>query len=177
MDIQNWLQATFLMKVSCALLFGMAVLAGCSSGTRTVEPSTGLPVLAGCFITSIHAVNVRLELAQAPQERRKGLMGRESLAANSGMLFQYQEPQRPNHGFWMHQTLIPLDIAFLDDQGIIGNTRQMEPCESSSGAKCPNYPAGVEFITAVEMNAGFFEANGISAGDRLKLGKENCKGR
>lgn len=104
-------------------------------------------------------------------------MGRESLAANSGMLFQYQEQQRPDHGFWMYQTLIPLDIAYLDANGVIGNTQQMEPCESASGTRCPNYPAGVEFVTAVEMNIGFFEANNISAGDRLKLGKENCNDR
>lgn len=103
-------------------------------------------------------------------------MGREFLAVTSGMLFQYQEQQRPSHSFWMYQTLIPLDIAYLDDNGVIGNIRQMAPCESSSGANCPSYPAGVEFITAVEMNTGFFEANGISVGDRLNLGSANCQG-
>lgn len=157
-----------------ALLCFVGILAGCSSGTGAVESSAGLPVVAGCFVTGTSTVSVSLELAQAPQERRKGLMGRESLAASSGMLFQYQKPQRPDHGFWMYQTFIPLDIAYLDDNGVIGNIRQMEPCESSSGSNCPSYPAGVEFVTAVEMNTGFFAANGISEGDRLSLGKANC---
>lgn len=165
------------MRVHSALLCCAGMLAGCSSGSGAVEPSAGLPVIAACFITSSSTVNVSLELAQAPQERRKGLMGRESLAASSGMLFQYQEQQSPDHGFWMYQTLIPLDIAYLDENGVIGSIRQMEPCVSTSGARCPSYPAGVEFVSAVEMNVGFFESNGISSGDRLKLGEQNCKGR
>lgn len=128
-------------------------------------------------MTGSSAVNVNLELAKAPKERQKGLMSREFLAANSGMLFQYQEQQRPDHGFWMYQTLIPLDIAYLDKNGVIGNIRQMPPCTSSNGARCPSYPAGVEFVSAVEMNAGFFEMHGIASGDRLELGEKNCKAR
>ncbi|MGO1461067.1 MAG: DUF192 domain-containing protein [Marinobacter sp.] len=164
------------MRNQCALLCFVGMLASCSSGSGAVEPSAGLPVIAGCFVTDASTINISLELAQAPHERRKGLMGREFLAATSGMLFQYQKQQRPSHGFWMYQTFIPLDIAYLDGNGVIGNIRQMAPCESSSGANCPSYPAGVEFITAVEMNTGFFEANGISVGDRLNLGKTNCQG-
>ena len=164
------------MQIRCAVLCATTVLAGCS-GSGAAEPSPNLPVAAGCFVTGSSTVNISLELAQAPQERRKGLMGRESLAANSGMLFQYQEQQGPDHGFWMYQTLIPLDIAYLDENDVIGNIRHMEPCDSSNGARCPSYPAEVEFVSAVEMNIGFFEANGIGTGDRLKLGKQNCKTR
>ncbi|SOB75376.1 hypothetical protein SAMN04488490_0960 [Marinobacter sp. LV10R510-11A] len=166
-----------MMSVRCAPLCFSAMLVGCSSGSGAVEPSAGLPVVAGCFVTGASTVNVSLELAQAPQERRKGLMGRESLAASSGMLFQYQEQQGSDHGFWMYQTLIPLDIAYLDENGVIGSIQQMEPCVSTSGARCPSYPAGVEFVSAVEMNVGFFEANEIRTGHSLKLGKQNCKTR
>ena len=165
------------MRAHCALLCLSALLAGCSAGTGAEEPATGLPVVAGCFVTASGTVNVSLELAQAPKERQKGLMGREFLEANSGMLFQYQERQRPDHGFWMYQTLIPLDIAYLDANGVIGNIRQMTPCASPNGAKCPTYPSGVEFLSAVEMDLGFFEAHGIAIGDRLTLGEQNCKGR
>lgn len=161
------------MRVSYALLCSAVMLAGCS-GSGAVEPSANLPVAAGCFVTGSSTVSVSLELAQAPQDRRKGLMGRESLAPSSGMLFQYQEQQSPDHGFWMYQTLIPLDIAYLDENGVIGNIRHMEPCDSSNGARCPSYPAEVEFVSAAEMNLGFFEANGIGIGDRLKLGKQSC---
>lgn len=165
------------MRVRCALFYVTAMLAGCSSGSGAIEPSAGLPVAVGCFVTGSNTINVSLELAQSPQERRKGLMGREALAATSGMLFRYQEQQSPNHGFWMYQTLIPLDIAYLNENGVIGNIQQMEPCASSSGTRCPSYPAEVAFVSAVEMNAGFFESNGIRSGDRLKLGEQNCQGR
>ncbi|WP_417514442.1 DUF192 domain-containing protein [Marinobacter sp.] len=163
------------MRNCNALLCSIAILAGCSGGSGAAETSTGLPVVAACFVTGTSTIDVSLELARSPQERRKGLMGRESLAANSGMLFQYQEPQSPDHGFWMFQTLIPLDIAYLGVNGEIGSIRQMKPCASTNGARCPSYPAGVEFISAVEMNVGFFEANGITPGDRLILGEQSCK--
>ncbi|MCK0164142.1 DUF192 domain-containing protein [Marinobacter sp. S6332] len=150
-----------------------AMLAGCS-GSGAVEPSVSLPVHAACFVTDSNTVRVQLEVADTAQERRKGLMGRESLAADAGMLFQYKKVRGPDYSFWMYQTLIPLDIAYLDEQGIIGNIRQMEPCESTNGARCPSYPAEIEFVSAVEMNMGFFEASGIGVGDRLKLGEINC---
>lgn len=153
-----------------------AMLAGCS-GSGAVEPSAKLPVHTGCFVADSNTVHVRLELAVVPKERQKGLMGRESLAADAGMLFQYEKARGPDYSFWMYQTLIPLEIAYLDEQGIIGNIRQMEPCESTNGARCPSYPAEVEFVSAVEMNMGFFKANGIGIGDRLKLGENNCTNR
>jgi len=162
------------MRYQCALLCFATLLTGCSSGSGA-EPSAGLPVAEGCFVTDTGTVSVSLELATRQPERSKGLMGRESLAASSGMLFKYQQQQTAEHGFWMYQTLIPLDIAYLDENGAIGNILQMEPCASSNGMRCPSYPAGVKFTSAVEMNAGFFEANKIGPGDHLKLGKENCK--
>ncbi|MDS1310708.1 MULTISPECIES: DUF192 domain-containing protein [Marinobacter] len=176
MDFQNRLPAAHLMRYRYTLLCFVATLAGCS-GSAAVEPSVGLPVIEGCFVTASNAVSVSLELARAPRDRQKGLMGRKSMATSSGMLFEYQEQQSPDHGFWMFQTLIPLDIAYLNNQGVIGNIKQMEPCDSSSGARCPSYPAEVAFISAVEMNAGFFEANDIGVGDRLKLGEQNCSNR
>lgn len=176
MDFQNRLSAALLMRKHCAQLCFVAALAGCS-GSAAVEPSGGLPVIEGCFVTASNTVGVSLELARAPRDRQKGLMGRESMAASSGMLFEYQKQQSPDHGFWMFQTLIPLDIAYLNNQGVIGNIKRMEPCDSSSGSRCPSYPAEVAFISAVEMNAGFFEANDIAVGDQLKLDEQNCSNR
>lgn len=162
------------MRNHCAFLCFAVLLAGCYAGSGAAEQATKLPVVAGCFVSDSGQVSVSLELAQTPQERSKGLMGRESLAAGSGMLFQYQEQQSPDHSFWMYQTLIPLDIAYLDERGVIGNIRHMEPCAPSNGTNCPGYPAGVEFTVAVEMSAGFFAAHGIDSGDRLKLGAQSC---
>ncbi|HDZ37203.1 MAG TPA: DUF192 domain-containing protein [Marinobacter sp.] len=165
------------MAIRGVLLCFSALLAGCSAGSGAAEPSSGLPVVEGCFVTGANTVNVNLELATSTQERRKGLMGRKSLGADSGMLFQYQALQSAHYGFWMYQTLLPLDIAYLSNDGEIRSIQQMKPCTSTNGAECPSYPAGVEFVSAVEMNAGFYEANGISTGNYLRLGQQNCQGR
>ncbi|HET8801319.1 MAG TPA: DUF192 domain-containing protein [Marinobacter sp.] len=152
-----------------------AALYGCSSGRAA--PQEGLPAINGCFVSEAGAVPVELERARTPEQRRKGLMGRTLLAKDTGMLFEYSEARDAGHGFWMYQTLIPLDIAYLNQDGVIGSIRHMVPCTSPTGSGCPTYPAGVAFINAVEMNAGFFREHRISAGDRLYLGAENCPPR
>lgn len=149
-----------------------ALIYGCSSGIAS--PQEGLPLIDACFETAHGPVEVELEVASTPEQRRKGLMGRTSLAPDAGMLFEYQEPREASHGFWMYQTLIALDIAYLNPDGVIGSIREMVPCASASGSGCPTYPAGVPFIQAVEMNAGFFREHGIRPGDRLYRGKDNC---
>ncbi|WBU39453.1 MULTISPECIES: DUF192 domain-containing protein [Marinobacter] len=130
----------------------------------TLEP---LPTVEACFATTDHKHAVVLEVASKNKQRQRGLMERTTLAEDAGMLFTYQTERSPNHGFWMYQTLIPLDIAYLDKQGVIVSIHTMTPCPSSEGRNCPTYPSGERFWNAVEMNAGFFEARGITAGDQL----------
>ncbi|NLC21771.1 MAG: DUF192 domain-containing protein, partial [Halomonadaceae bacterium] len=72
--------------------------------------------------------SLQVELAQTAAERRKGLMERDSLDPDAGMLFVYQTLQPPQSGFWMYRTRIPLDIAFIDDQGRIAALYTMQPC-------------------------------------------------
>ena len=148
---------------------------GCSSGIAA--PQEGLPVIEACFVSEAGTVPVELEVASSSEQRQKGLMGRKSMAPKAGMLFEYNEPRQASHGFWMYNTLIPLDIAFLHQDGVIGSIRQMVPCASASGSDCPTYPAGVPFTQAVEMTAGFFRESGIKLGDRLYLGEGNCPER
>ena len=152
-----------------------SLIYGCSSGIAA--PQDGLPVVEACFVSASRVVPVELEVARSSAQRQKGLMGRKSMAPNAGMLFEYSEPRQASHGFWMYKTLIPLDIAYLNQNGVIGSIRQMVPCASASGSGCPTYPAGVPFIQAVEMNAGFFREHGIRPGDRLYRGEDNCPAR
>ena len=158
--------------VLLALITAGILLHGCSSSSAA--PQSGLPVVPGCFVTESGVVPVKLEIASTSEQRQTGLMGREALAPDTGMLFKYENPRTARHGFWMYNTLIPLDIAYLNSHGVIGSIRKMEPCTSASRAGCPTYPAGVPFLEAVEMNAGFFQKHGIGAGDRLFVGKGNC---
>jgi uncharacterized protein len=109
-------------------------------------------------------VEVDVEVADNALERSRGLMGREELAADAGMVFLVSEPTEGP--FWMKDTLIPLSVAFWDQQGRIFRIRHMEPCQSEP---CPMYQPGAPWTGAVEVNQGFFEEHGIEAGDVVRL--------
>ena len=103
---------------------------------------------------------IQAEVAQTPTEQMIGMMHRTSMGANEGMLFVYAEPQR--HCFWMRNTLLPLTIAFIDDDGRIVNLADMQP--KSEQSHCSARP--VRF--ALEMNQGWFDKRGIKSGFRLR---------
>lgn len=104
-----------------------------------------------------HAVNV--EIAATSKDRETGLMHRESLAPDGGMLFMYND-ERPR-SFWMKNTLIPLDIAFVRRDGTIVKIAQMEPISVERTQSL--YPASF----ALEMNVGWFAAHDVEAGDKV----------
>ena len=156
-----------------ALLTALVCAAGLSSAcvADASPPQPRLPEIKGCFITEHQTVPVTLEVAETFRQRQFGLMARNNLAPYAGMWFQYPEPQGPDRGFWMYRTILELDIAYLDETGIVGSIRSMEPCPASRPGDCPSYPAGVEFSSAVEMNRGFFTEHGIGIGDRMTTGE------
>lgn len=114
-----------------------------------------LPMVA--LQAGIHLV--KAEVADDERKRAIGLMFRESLAPNHGMLFVFRE--KAGHCFWMRNTLIPLSIAFLDDDGTIVNIEDMAP--RSEDSHCPKRP--VRF--ALEMEQGWFAKRGLAAGAKL----------
>ena len=69
-----------------------------------------------------------VEVADSPSEHERGLMDIESLLADEGMAFVFQEPTQTS--FWMKDTLIPLSIAFVDEEGVVVGVRDMQPCEA-----------------------------------------------
>jgi uncharacterized protein len=104
---------------------------------------------------------LNLELAQSPQARARGLMYRESLCDDCGMLFVYREPRVLS--MWMKNTLIPLDVAFADKEGKILVIKSMQPHDLT--------PVGSEqpAVYAWEMNQGWFKANHIQVGDHMEV--------
>jgi uncharacterized membrane protein (UPF0127 family) len=100
------------------------------------------------------------EVAGTPRQQQMGLMFRERMAPNAGMLFVYEQPQP--HCFWMRNTVLPLTIAFIDDQGRIVNLHDMQPHtdDSHCAAKPVRY--------ALEMNQGWFAKRHLGAGTRLR---------
>lgn len=123
--------------------------------------------------TETDTLTLGVEVAETEQQRARGLMERETLAADSGMIFLFQQEQPPEEAFWMYRTLIPLSIAFIGSDGRIGSIVEMVPCEHDVYWQyCPNYAAGVPFQSALEVNRGYFPRHGISVGDRVILERE-----
>jgi uncharacterized membrane protein (UPF0127 family) len=103
---------------------------------------------------------IRAEVAQSPDQRSIGLMHRKSMGTNEGMLFVFEQPAQ--QCFWMKNTLIPLSIAFLADDGSVVNIEAMKPLALDS--HCSKKP--VRFV--LEMNEGWFAKRAIKPGTALK---------
>ena len=108
----------------------------------------------------IHKI-LHIEEADSPLKRSLGLMYRKSLDQDSGMLFIF--PDSNMRSFWMKDTHIPLSIAYIDRKGIIINIEDMKPLEVAS------VKSSGPCKYALEVNQGWFEKNGISVGDKIKL--------
>ncbi len=105
-------------------------------------------------------VSLRAEVADTHESRQHGLMYRLELADDQGMLFVY--PRAWRLSFWMQNTYIPLDIAFIDRSGFIIDIQSMEPLTTHSHRA----PAPIPY--ALEVNRGWFEANDIQIGDHVQ---------
>lgn len=154
------------------LLATVLAAGGCRDEQPLAEPMQPIMALDSATVLLVNAadtVRVAVEIAQTEQERNIGLMHRPSLGEDSGMIFLFQTLQPADGVFWMYNTLIPLDIAFIGTDGRIGSIRHMEPCTSPVAQYCPTYEAGVPFQTALEVNAGFFAARGVEVGDSVVL--------
>jgi uncharacterized membrane protein (UPF0127 family) len=102
---------------------------------------------------------IRAEVANSMEARMQGLMYRKEMAQNSGMVFVFEE--NAAHCMWMKNTLIPLSVAFLDQDGAIINIADMQP--HSEQSHCASRPARY----ALEMNKGWFAQRGIKPGAKL----------
>lgn len=103
---------------------------------------------------------IQAEVASTPESQQIGLMYRTSMGANSGMLFAFRD--KAGHCFWMRNTLIPLSIAFIGDDGRIVNIEEMEARTENN--HCPQKP--VRF--ALEMNQGWFTQKKIKPGSLIE---------
>jgi len=106
-----------------------------------------------------------VEIADSVQKRASGLMYREALSENHGMLFVYNKSQKMI--FWMKNTHVPLSIAFIDEQGIISNIVQMEPYDGRPDYRLPSYASTKKVRFALEMPQGWFQKKNIQAGMKV----------
>lgn len=107
---------------------------------------------------------VEIEIANTDETREAGLMFRESLGADSGMLFVFDDVEVRN--FWMKNTLLPLDVIFFDEEGDWVSTSTMSPCENMP---CISYSSIFPAQYALEVNAGWAKRNAVSEGWKIIL--------
>ena len=134
------------------LAYAAAALAFQLHGPAQSDPLLTYPL-------KIKGHTVKVEVANDDAARQTGLMFRDDMADNHGMLFVYERPGR--HAMWMKNTLIPLAVAFIANDGRIINIEEMLPQTEDTHA------AQGAAAYALEMNAGWFKKRGIKRGDRV----------
>ena len=144
----------------------LLVLNPTTEGTAYVDADAvgpvGTPYPAVIFTATSGLVRlVHVEVASTPDEWEHGLMGRQSLAPDSGMLFVFPGPQTV--AFWMKDTPLPLSIAFIDEQGQVLSVQDMAP-ETTTPHSSPS-----PYRFALEVSQGYFAQLGIGAGANATL--------
>ena len=139
-------------------VFPLILLALCIiSCDRDTQPKSNLPTIT----MQIGRQTFILEIADTEPLRNTGLMNRDSMPANHGMLFVFQE-EIPRE-FWMKNTRIPLDILFLDGNGKVVASKSMKPYDLNTTTS--EAPAKY----AIELNAGAATSSGVAVGDQLNI--------
>jgi len=139
-----------------ALLLAAALFcASCGNGTPPAVPGAQLPV---DWLT-VGGRQITVELARDPDERSRGLMFRDRLPPDHGMLFVFEVEEV--QAFWMRNTRIPLSIAYADANGRIVRIADLEPLDERPVTSIA--PSRY----ALEMNRGWFAAHSVVAGDRI----------
>jgi uncharacterized protein len=145
----------FMTSLRSALALCVALL-GAAPAVAQDGPQPRLPTVD--ITAGMHVI--RAEVAQSPMQQMVGMMFRRSMGTNEGMLFVNEASDR--RCFWMRNTLIPLTIAFIADDGTIVNLADMQAQDERS--HCSARPVRY----ALEMNQGWFAKRGIQAGFRLR---------
>ncbi len=144
-----------------AVTAAVLTAAACAPGKKTPDPARPTArVVVTTAAGAHHAVAV--EIARTPEARARGLMFRERLDPDGGMLFVFDESEP--HGFWMKNTLIPLDMIFIDDTGrIVGIVASAEP-ETLTPRE-----VGAPSRYVLEVNGGWAAAHGVAKGDVVRF--------
>ena len=147
-----------LSLISVLCVFGL-FLSGCG-----LFSSPGPKIV---FHSTKGNTTLKVEVADDFDSRKRGLMYRSSLAADSGMIFVFDSAAIQT--FWMKNTLIPLDMVFVGaDYKIVDIIKNVPPCEVKD---CPVYPSKRPAQYVVEVNAGYVDKIGLANGDSLEFVK------
>lgn len=143
------------MKKALSIVAALAAFLALSAAHAQEGPQMNLPRVK--LSAGMHQIEA--QVAKTNEQRQTGLMHRREMPQHEGMLFVFEEPTQ--QCFWMKNTLLPLAIAFVADDGTIVNIDEMKP--QSLDSHCSTKP--VRYV--LEMNTGWFGKKGIKAGARL----------
>lgn len=146
---------------------GAAAPPATTAATATTASGRGSAATLGTHVYLLEPAGkpparVSLEVAADEAARQKGLSNRPALPAGSGMAFLF--PRDTTVQFWMKDTLVPLQIAFVGGDGRVVGLFEMPPCEQDP---CPTYGPTRPYRYAVELGSGAFTAAGVREGDRV----------
>jgi len=146
------------------LLSVLLLTVGCDRGNAGAFPEAGDPVSfppRGSAWVIFNSDTVLAEVADTPEARARGLMERTEVPDGTGMLFVFEELDTQQ--FWMRNTYVPLDIAFMDTEQKIVDIQAMEPeTEELTESTAPA-------LFALEVRQGWFEENGIQVGNEARI--------
>ena len=160
------LRASHAGRLSAAALVGL-ILSGagrCGSPPRAADPDASAAA-RGPHVVLPNGALVSVELAVTEAEKAQGLMYRESMPRNAGMIFPFETLEvRP---FWMKNCHFPLDIVHLTRDGtVVDVLKSVPPCVADP---CPTYPPAVKSDTVLELNAGEADKNGVAPGAKVQF--------
>jgi len=137
----------------------LLLLCGLGQAQAQGTPQTDLPR----EVLSIQNQSIEVQLASTPEQRQIGLMYRENMPENQGMLFIY--PDDAQRCFWMRNTPLPLTAAFIDKAGVIVKFADMSPLSEQS------HCSGQAVRYVLEMQQGWFKKRGIDTGAQLSFSR------
>jgi len=140
-----------------ALVLSVLVLFGCDTHKPNPDPTRHLVIVSRDG--KEHGFNI--ELALTPQQQQIGLMNRTEMPKDEGMLFVF--PDESEHGFWMKNTLIPLDMVFIKRDGTIHHIH-----DSAKPNDLTSIPSQGPVLAVLELNGGIAKKLGIVPGDKIK---------
>ena len=152
----------FLRRLVLGLVLCLAAACGSVGQGGQVDAQHGLPVEALQITTHDGRTHrFRVEIADNDASRERGLMFRKSLGPDVGMLFDFKEPQYVS--FWMKNTLIPLDMLFIDTRGRVVNVAAMATPMSET-----TIPSAAPVLAVLELRGGRAAELGIKPGDEVR---------
>ena len=151
--------AALILLSSCAILTSAKKIT--ANASPQIEQGQQLPTTA---IAKIDDTTIQLEVAETPQQQAIGLMFRESLADDRGMLFPF--PSERTARFWMKNVPISLDMIFLNGDRVVGVASDVPPCEAEP---CPVYGPNALVDGVIELRGGRAEELSVEVGDTIEI--------